>query len=573
MRRIILALGLVAGLLLTPAHMQGQRGPTLSDDVKQALARGERVRVIVQAEENALQSLRTRHGRGFRRAVAGALSLDLTAHEASSLRSDGSVLHISGDLPVVADNVFVNKVTSADKVWAGTRGLLGLLSTPGYTGGGIGVAVVDSGIADHAALTGRVVARVNLVSHEPGVSGDPFGHGTHIAGVIGGSSAAAARVTASYPGGSAPGVHFADVRVLGSNGAGYTSDVIAGIDWVVANARRYNLRIINLSLGHPVTESSNTDPLCRAVARAVRAGLVVVASAGNYGRTATGAPVLGGITSPGNSPLAITVGALDLKGTLDREDDVVAPYSSRGPTKYDFAVKPDLVAPGAGLVSLESPASWLSTRYPNFHVAGSGRNAYFMLSGTSMAAAVVSGGVALLLDGDPGLTPAQVKIAMQTGSRYMRDEGLIGAGAGAVDFFASQRLAHGGLVGSLVTTLTSTLGLSGGASFRDSGTMIDRVYDRTGIRLLSLLDLTALLGGTQDSEWGVLNLLGLSNPIGSVGPNYVVWGSRADWSSSYYVVWGSSMQDGDGEYVVWGSSDSGGEYVVWGSSVPPDAGK
>ena len=573
MRRLLLTVGLVAGLFLTPAPMLGQRGPTLSDDVKQALARGERVRVIVQAEENALQSLRTRHGRGFRRALVGALSLDLTANEASSLRSDGSLLHLSGDLPVVADNVYVNKVTSADQVWAGSRSLLGLVSTPGYTGDGIGVAVVDSGIADHSALAGRVVARVNLVSHEPGVSGDPFGHGTHIAGLIGGSSASAARVTASYTGGSAPGVHFADVRVLGSNGAGYTSDVIAGVDWVVANARRYNLRIINLSLGHPVTESSTTDPLCRAVARAVRAGLVVVASAGNYGRTATGAPVLGGITSPGNSPLAITVGALDLKGTLDREDDVVAPYSSRGPTKYDFAVKPDLVAPGASLVSLESPRSWLSARYPNFHVAGTGRNAYFMLSGTSMAAAVVSGGVALLLDGDPGLTPAQVKVAMQTGSRYMPDEGLIGAGAGAVDFYVSQRLAHGGLAGSLVTSVTSTLGLSGGASFRDSGTLIDRVYDRTGIRLLSLLDLSELLNGTRDSEWGVLNLLGLSNPINSVSPNYVVWGSRADWSNSYYVVWGSSMQDGDGEYVVWGSSDSGGEYVVWGSSVPPDADK
>jgi serine protease AprX len=573
MRRAILAIGLVAGLMLSPAHMQGQRGPTFSDDVKQALARGERVRVIVQAEEDTLLSLRSRHGRGLRRALAGALTLDLTAHEASALRSNGAVAHVSGDLPVVADNAYVNKVTSADKVWAGTRGLLGLLSTPGYTGSGIGVAVVDSGIADHAALSNRVVARVNLVAHEPGVSGDPFGHGTHIAGLIGGSSAAAVRVTAAYPGGSAPGVHFADVRVLGANGAGYTSDVIAGIDWVVANARRYNLRIINLSLGHPVTESSATDPLCRAVAPAVRAGLVVVASAGNYGRTAAGAPVLGGITSPGNSPLAITVGALDLKGTLDRGDDVVAPYSSRGPTKYDFAVKPDLVAPGAGLVSLESPNSWLSARYPNWHVAGSGRNAYYMLSGTSMAAAVVSGGVALLLEGDPGLNPAQVKVALQTGSRFMPVEGLIGAGAGAADFYAAQRLAHGGLVGSLVTSLTSALGLSGGASFRDSGTLIDRVYDRTGIRLLSLLGLTELLNGTRDSEWGVLNLLGLTNPIGSVAPNYVVWGSRADWSNSYYVVWGSSMQDGDGEYVVWGSSDTGEEYVVWGSSVPPDAGK
>ncbi len=573
MRRALLAVGLVLGVVLSTAHPQGQRGPTLSADLQRALARGERVRVIVQAEENALHSLRLRHGRGLRRALAGALTLDLNAHELDALRANGSIAHLSGDVPVAADHTFVNAVTSADKVWAGTRGLLGLLSTPGYTGKGIGVAVLDSGIADHSAVASRVVARVNLVSHEPGVTGDPFGHGTHIAGIIGGSSAAAARVTSAYPGGSAPGVHFADVRVLGSNGGGYTSDVIAGIDWTIANAQRYNLRIINLSLGHPVSEPSATDPLCRAVARAVRAGLVVVVSAGNYGRTADGVPVLGGVTSPGNSPFAITVGAIDMAGTVDRADDRVAPYSSRGPTKYDFAVKPDVVAPGSGLVSLESPGSWLSTRYPNWHVAGSGRNAYFRLSGTSMSAAVVSGGVALLLDADPGLNPAQIKVALQTGARFMKKDGLIAAGAGGVDFHAAQRLAHGGLVGSLLTSVTNTLGLQGGASFFDSGTLIDRLYDRTGLRLLSVVDLGALLGGRDGADWGVLNLLGLTNPLATVAPNYVVWGNVADWTNSYYVVWGSAIQSPEGEYVVWGSADYDGEYVVWGSGIVNDQGR
>ena len=155
-----------------------------------------------------------------------------------------------------------------------------------------------------------------------------------------------------------------------------------------------------------------------------QAGLVVVVSAGNYGQTATGAPVLGGITSPGNSPFAITVGALDMAGTVDRRDDRVAAYSSRGPTRYDFAVKPDVVAPGASLVSLENRGSWLSTRYPNWHVAGSGKNAYYRLSGTSMSAAVVSGGVALLLDATPRLNPAQVKIALQTGAQFLPEAGL-----------------------------------------------------------------------------------------------------------------------------------------------------
>jgi serine protease AprX len=566
MRRMVLLLALVFGVALS-AQPEGRQGPTLSDDLKQALARGERVRVIVQAEEDTLRTVRTRHGRGLRRLLAGALTLDITAQELHALRRDGGVAHLSGDLPVVADMAIVNTVTSAEKLWVGTRGLLGLMSTPGLTGNGIGVAVIDSGISDHTAISGRVVARVNLVASEPNVSGDPFGHGTHVAGLIGGSVTAAARVTNTYAGGSAPGVHFADVRVLGANGAGYTSDVIAGIDWTIANARRYRLRVINLSLGHPVAEPAATDPLCRAVARAVQAGLVVVVSAGNHGRTAQGAPVLGGITSPGNSPFAITVGALDMKNTVERGDDVVAPYSSRGPTKYDFAVKPDVVAPGAGLVSLENPNSWLRARFPSWHVAGSGRNAYYRLSGTSMSAAVVSGGIALLLEGDPDLNPAQVKLALQTGARFMRSEGLIAAGAGSVDFQQAQRLAHGGLVGSLLTTVTSTLGATGGASFRDSGTLINRLYDHTGIRLLSLLDLQALLGGGAPQEWGVLNLLGLTNPLNTVAPNYVVWGAVADWNTSYYVVWGSSIESPDGEYVVWGSGDYDTEYVVWGSSV------
>jgi serine protease AprX len=573
MRRMVLAVGLFLGLVLTSAHPEGQRRPTMSEDLKAALAAGKRVRVIVQAEEDALSSVRFRLGRGLRRQLTGALSLDLTGSELSKLAADGGVAHLSGDLPVVADMAIVNKVTRADKVWAGTRTLLGLLGQPTTIGSGIGVAVIDSGIADHSAISGRVVARVNLVSHEPGVTGDPFGHGTHIAGIIGGTASAASRVTTAYAGGSAPGVHFVDVRVLGSNGGGYTSDVIAGIDWTIANARRYGIRVINLSLGHPVMEPAATDPLCRAVARAVNAGIVVVASAGNYGQTANGTPVLGGVTSPGNSPFAITVGALDPRGTVDRSDDRVAPYSSRGPSKYDFAVKPDVVAPGAGVVSLENTSSWLSQRFPNFHVAGSGRNAYFRLSGTSMSAAVVSGGIALLLEDNRGLAPAQVKIALQTGAQFLPSAGLVGGGAGSVDFAASQRVVSQGLVGSLLTSVTSLLGLSSGASFRDHGSLIERVYDRTGIRLLSILDLQALLGDPNGPDSDVLNLLGLSNPIGKTAPNYIVWGSDiAGWSDSYYIVWGSAIESPDGEYIVWGSADTG-EYIVWGSHIAQDGGR
>jgi serine protease AprX len=567
-KRLAIILALVGAALVSwPAAPHAQRLPTLSGDLALHPAGHGSHRIIVQADDDAMPRLRARHARGLRRLLAGAAVLEVSDAELADLQRDGSIAHISGDLPVNAGMAVTNKVTAAETVWQGTSGgLLGLFSTPGYTGRGVGVAILDSGIAPHTALDSRVVAHVNLVSGESTYA-DLFGHGTHIAGIVGGNTTAASRVTTTYSGGSAPAVSLIDVRVLGANGVGLTSDVIAGIDWAVANRKKYNIRIINLSLGHPVTEPSTTDPLCQAVARAAGAGIAVFASAGNYGTTASGAPVLGGITSPGNSPLAITVGATDTFGTLSTSDDRVAPYSSRGPTEYELVVKPDIAAPGTRIVSLESANSYLSTTFPQWHIAGSGRNAYMRLSGSSMATAVASGGAALLLNAYPSLTPAQLKVALQMGARYMPDGGLIGAGAGSVNFAQSMKVAQQGLIASLLNTVTSVLGLSSGATFRDRGGLIDGIYDRSGLRLLGILDLGPLLQSAEYGEWGVLNLLGLSNPLGYTPANRLVWGQVAGWSSSYYVVWGSSIQSTSGQYVVWGSSDyADPNYVVWGSA-------
>jgi serine protease AprX len=565
----LLYAAVAVALLSTPQIMHGQRTPTRSGDL--ASVRGDRVRVIVQADERGLSAVSRRHARGLRRQLTGATALELTRAEFEALARDTNVSHISKDLPVVADMSVTNKVTRAESVWQGTSGLLGIGFTPGYKGAGVGVAVIDSGIAPHSAIGTRVIARVNFVSNEPGVNGDPFGHGTHVAGMIGGSGSAASRVTSAYTGGSAPAVRFIDVRVLGRTGVGYTSDVLAGIDWVIANRARYGIRVINLSLGHPVAESCSSDPLCLAVERAVKAGIVVVASAGNYGMTDTGAPVLGGITSPGNSPAVITVGALDTKGTTDRSDDAVAPYSSKGPTAIDLTVKPDVVAPGTRVVSLEAAGSYIARTYPQWHVAGSGANAYLRLSGTSMATGVVSGGVALLLSAEPGLSPMQVKLLVQSGARFIPSAGLIGGGTGSVDFAQTMKIADQGLVTSLLSSVTNILGLSSGASFVDRGTLIDRVYDRTGIRLLGLLDLGGLLGAAESAEPGVLHLIGKSNPLGYTPANYLVWGSVAGWTSSYYLVWGSSIQDPDGDYLVWGNM-SDEDYLVWGNGGVSDNG-
>ena len=569
MRRITVLAAVISGLVvLAPVRPHGQRLPTLSDDL--ANVTGDRIRVIVQpSDDGNVASLRG-HLRGIlRRELQGAVALEVTRTEFDALKRDASFAHISADAPVTPHMAITNKVTGASAVWQGTSGLLGIGGTPGYNGAGVTVAVVDSGIAPHTALDTRVIGRANFVSFESAaIAGDPYGHGTHVAGIIAGNTSAAKYVTAAFAGGTAPGVKLVDVRVLGSTGVGYTSDVIAGIDWAVANRAKYGIRVINLSLGHVVTEPAAIDPLCQAVARAVSAGVVVVASAGNYGVTSTGAPVLGGISSPGNSPYAITVGAIDTKGTVDRSDDEVAPYSSRGPTRYDLAVKPDVVAPGSRIVSLEASSSYLSKTYPQWHIAGNGKNAYFRLTGTSMAAPVVAGGVALLLNAEPTLNPSQVKVALQMGARWMPGEGLVGAGAGSVDFVESVKLADNGLVPTLLTTVEGLLGVSGGAAFRDTGTMIDRIYGGTGLKLLGVLDASVLWQQAESSEWGVLNLLGLANPIAQTPANHVVWGDIAGWTTTYHVVWGDSIDSPTGQHVVWGDSEhSDATHVVWGDSI------
>jgi serine protease AprX len=569
MKRSYLALpiALVCCLGSGSATPAGQ-APTLSDDLVTHAPGAHLHRVIVQGGTAALTPLRQGLLGFLRRNLATSVAIDVTDAQLDALKQNSLVSSISGDLPVVAHMAITNRVTAADLVWQGTPGgLLGLGGTPGYTGSGVGVAILDSGIAVHNALDSRVVARVNLVSDEPGVTGDPFGHGTHLAGIIGGNRTAASSVTPGFAGGTAPSVRLIDVRVLGANGSGRTSDVIAGIDWVIANRQTYNIKVINLSLGHPVTEPSATDPLCQAVSRAVAAGITVAASAGNYGLTSTGAPVLGGITSPGNSPDAITVGALDTHGTIDPADDTVAPFSSRGPARYEIVVKPDVVAPGTRIVSLEAQNSYIGATYSNYHIAGSGKNAYLRLSGTSMSTAVVSGGIALLLNARPSMSPVQVKLAVQMGARFLPNEGLIGAGTGSVNFSQSMKIAKSGLINNLLTSVTSLLGLSSGAGFLDDGTLIDRIYDRTGIRLLGLLDLGPLLDSVGGIERGVLHLVGPTNPLGNTAANYLVWGNVAGWSSSYYLVWGNTIQSPSGQYLVWGNNDpTNSNYLVWGNA-------
>src|SRR6185295_8585030 len=304
-----------------------------------------RERVIVHGTDRELDLLASRHRLRVVKRMHGAAVLLANSAELSDLSRDGVVDHLSGDLRVNGSTVISDASTAADQTRAGNALLLGLLGIPGVDGQGIGVAVIDSGIAPHSALGQRVVANVSFVTDDPQL-GDAYGHGTHVAGIIGGSPTPANGVTPEYAGGIAPRAKLVNVRVLGADGSGFTSDVIAGIEWVVANRARYNIRVINLSLGHPVTEACSTDPLCEAVNQAVQAGIVVVVAAGNTGKAPDGRTILGSISSPGNSPYAITVGAVNTGGTVNRSDDTVATFSSRGPSEFDITVKPDIAAPG-----------------------------------------------------------------------------------------------------------------------------------------------------------------------------------------------------------------------------------
>jgi len=529
-----------------------------------------RARVIVHGSDVEIDAIAQRHQIPVVRRFAGGAVFGVTSDELGALAADAAIDHLSGDLPVRNTMSVSNVSTGASQTRAGQAGsLLGLLGVSAVNGQGVGVAVVDSGIAAHDALAKRVVASVSFVRGDPSTD-DGFGHGTHVAGIIAGAAGPATRVTPLYTGGIAPGVSLVNVRVLNGEGVGYTSDVIDGIEWAIANRTNYNIRVINLSLGHPVTEPCATDPLCEEVARAVSAGLVVVAAAGNNGVTPDGHTELGGVTSPGNSPFAITVGALNTWGTVARDDDTVTTYSSRGPTAYDFAVKPDLAAPGNKIVSLEATGSYLSTNYWSLHRGGSGSNAYMQLSGTSMATPMVSGAVALLLQGAPGLSPAQVKLALQMGATYMPDAGLIGAGAGSMNIWASRKITASGLLSALTSTLLNgVLTTSSGAAFWDAGTLSHRVYTGEGLRLLSAAD--ALLAWLNPSllKVGDLNLLGLGNPLAQVTGNRLVWGHVAGWTGSQdEILWGTSMSDGNGDEILWGTS--GGDEILWGTSTNAD---
>lgn len=314
------------------------------------------------------------------------------------------------------ESTFVKSI-GADVLWNESNYLQGK---------GVTVAVVDSGIAPHADFLGsngqsRIIAQATFVSQNSDAD-DFYGHGTHVAGSIGGNGALSlGRYT-----GVAPKVNLVDVKVMDDLGIGTTSDVIAGLQWIYENKALYNIRIVNLSLNSTVAESYHTSPLDAALEVLWFNGLVVVVSAGNNGTYASGV-----VYPPANDPFVITVGAVDDKGSVNISDDTLASFSAYGVTS-DGISKPDIVVPGRNIISpLASDDCNLMIQHPANAVQNNNGVFYFRMSGTSMASGVAAGAIALLLQDEPGLTPDQVKHRLLSTAYPFQG----GNGAGYLDIY------------------------------------------------------------------------------------------------------------------------------------------
>jgi serine protease AprX len=295
----------------------------------------------------------------------------------------------------------------------------------GFKGGGIGIAILDTGIYAHPDFTtprNRIVAFRDFVNNRTQPY-DDNGHGTHCAGDAAGNGGESG---GAYTG-AAPEANLVGIKVLNKTGSGAMSDLLAGIQWCVDNKDLYGIRILSMSLGARATASYKDDPMCQAVEKAWQAGIVVCAAAGNEG------PDPGTVSTPGIDPEIITVGALDDKNTTGITDDTIASFSSRGPTP-DGLTKPDLVVPGVNIIAPRAPNSYLDKNNKNARVG----QWYISLSGTSMATPICAGVVALLLSSCPDLTPDNVKTLLMSTCRTVNPDPNA-QGAGLVDTQAAIR--------------------------------------------------------------------------------------------------------------------------------------
>jgi serine protease AprX len=390
------------------------------------------VRARPGAVDQVAASLAGLGGRvGRRIAIIDAVTVQLPAGAAQALRADPRVASVTADTAVHMLSAGYDPRQDVNSMYSlgsmvGSRGWWS-----NHTGAGVDVALVDSGVTPVLGLSdsGKILNGPDLTpeSQDPSTRYvDTYGHGTHLAGIIAGHDPgvdpAVNQNNSTAFLGVAPGARIVSVKVADANGNSDVSQVIAGIDWVVQHAHDpgVNIRVLNLSFGTNSTQAYTVDPLAYAVEVAWRAGIVVVTSAGNSGAAD------GRLTNPADDPFVVAVGADDLNGTASNTDDTIPAFSSIGDGKRN----PDLVAPGAHIQSLRVPGSHIDTQY-----AGTGAidGRFFRGSGTSQAAAFVSGSVALLLQKSPSLTPDQVKAILTSTSAQLKKAHAQAQGKGLLD--------------------------------------------------------------------------------------------------------------------------------------------
>lgn len=469
-------------------------------------------------------------------AIINGEVLDLPNGVIRRLESRPEIFRVHYDRPIGAHNYRTSVTVGARSV----------RQTLGYTGAGIGVAVIDSGVATwhddltqgHSAQTypygnQRVAQFVDFVNGAI-LPYDDNGHGSHVAGIIAGNGYDSSNQKA----GIAPDVSLIVLKVLDANGQGTISRLIAAMSWVAENHLTYNIRVVNLSVGAGIFESYHTDPLTLAAKRLTDLGVTVVTAAGNLGKNAQGQPQWGGITAPGNAPWVLTVGASSTMGTNTRSDDTMGGYSSRGPTHIDYLAKPDLVAPGTGSVSLAAPGSTFYTTRASSLLPGTiplGVMPYLSLTGTSMAAPVVSGTVALMLQANPSLTPNLIKAILQYTSQRHAGYKPLEQGTGFLNTLGAVRLARFYALNPIGTRLPS-----------------QRSWSK------------AIIWGNRRLAGGYLS------PLANAWATNVVWGTaRTAVTEGDNVVWGTLCET-DCDNVVWGTADVHGDNVVWGTMFGDD---
>jgi serine protease AprX len=463
--------------------------------------------------------------------------LDLPNSVLKQLAKHPDVFRVHDNRPIATHNYRTSITVGADVVQ----------DTLGYTGAGIGVAIIDSGVAAwHDDLTRGVVTKTypygdqrvsKFVDFVRGrtLPYDDNGHGTHVAGIIAGNG----YDSNGEKSGIAPNASLIALKVLDANGKGTIGNIIAALNWVAVNAKTYNIRVVNMSVGAGIRESYLTDPLTLAAKKVTDLGITVVTAAGNNGKNSLGLIQYGGITAPGNAPWVLTVGASSTMGTLTRNDDTLAGFSSRGPTYKDYLAKPDLVAPGVGTVSLAAPGSLFYATKTAYLLSGKlllGSLPYLSLSGTSMAAPVVSGTVALMLQANPNLTPNLIKAILQYTAQVYPSYKPLEQGAGFLNTYGAVRLAK----------------------FYQSHQQGERMPAQTK--------------WSRHIIWGNHMLKhGYINPLGNAWRTSVIWGSaKTLGDTGDNIVWGTDCPNSNCDNIVWGTGDDTGDNIVWGTAVLDD---